>query len=51
MPEPLVMDEPWAVVKPLLPKEPPKPKGGRPRVNDRAALAGILFFVPKTGIP
>jgi transposase len=33
-----------------LPKEPPKPKGGRPRVNDRAAFTGILFVL-KTGIP
>ena len=50
MPKPLVTDELWAVVEPLLPKEPPKPKGGRPRVDDRAALAGILFVL-KTGIP
>ena len=27
----------------------PKPKGGRPRVSDRAALTGILFVL-KTGI-
>ena len=25
------------------------PKGGRPRIDDRAALTGLLF-VPKTGI-
>jgi transposase len=50
MPKPLVTDELWAVVEPLLPKEPLKPKGGRPRVPDRAALAGILFVL-KTGIP
>ncbi len=50
MPKPLVTDELWAVVEPLLPKEPPKPKGGRPRVDDRAALTGILFVL-KTGIP
>jgi transposase len=46
----LVSDELWAVVEPLLPKESPKPKGGRPRVPDRAALTGILFVL-KTGIP
>jgi transposase len=40
----------WGLVEPLLPPEQPKPKGGRPRVDSRAALAGILF-VPKTGIP
>ena len=50
MPKPLVTDELWTVVEPLLPKQPPKPKGGRPRVNDRAALTGILFVL-KSGIP
>jgi len=50
MPNPLVTDELWTVVEPLLPKQPPKPKGGRPRVNDRAALTGILFVL-KSGIP
>ena len=39
-----------AVVEPLLPKESPKPKGGRPRVNDRAVLTGILVVL-KTVIP
>jgi len=46
----LVTDELWEAIEPLLPEEPPKPKGGRPRVDDRAALAGILF-VPKSGVP
>src|SRR5919202_3085523 len=50
MPKPLVTDEPWNVVKPLLPKQPPKPMGGRPRVNDRAALTGIVFVL-QSGIP
>lgn len=50
MSKPLVSDELWAVVAPLLPPEPPKPKGGRPRVPDRAALAGIIFVL-KSGIP
>jgi transposase len=50
MPKPLVTDELWTVVEPLLPEQPPKRKGGRPRVNDRAALTGILFVL-KTGIP
>lgn len=49
MAKPLVSDELWQVVAPLLPAEPPKPKGGRPRVPDRAALTGILFVL-KTGI-
>ncbi len=46
----LVTDELWEIVEPLLPPEPPKPKGGRPRMDDRAALAGIVFVL-KTGIP
>ena len=50
MPKPLVTDEPWAVVEPLLPRQRPKPKGGRPRIDDRAALTGVLFVL-KSGIP
>ena len=50
MAKPLLPDELWAIVAPLLPPEPPKPKGGRPRVPDRACLTGILF-VPRSGIP
>ena len=49
MAKPLVSDELWAVVAPLLPPEPPKPKGGRPRIPDRACLTGIIFVL-KTGI-
>ncbi len=50
MNKPLVPDELWAIVAPLLPPEPPTPKGGRPRVSDRACLTGILFVL-KSGIP
>jgi len=46
----IVTDELWEVVEPLLPEEPPKPEGGRPRVPGRAALAGILLVL-KSGIP
>ena len=49
MAKPLVSDEMWALVAPLLPPELPKPTGGRPRVQDRACLTGILFVL-KTGI-
>ena len=49
MAKPLVSDEFWALVAPLLPPEPPKPKGGRPRLSDRAALTGIIFVL-KSGI-
>jgi|SRR5215211_4784161 transposase len=46
----LLTDELWEVIDPLLPEEPPKPKGGRPRIDDRAALTGIIFVL-KSGIP
>jgi transposase len=45
-----VSDGLWEVVRPLLPQEPPKPKGGRPRIPDRAALSGIIYVL-RTGIP
>jgi transposase len=46
----LVSEELWEIIEPLLPDEPSKAKGGRPRVPDRAALAGIVFVL-KSGIP
>ncbi len=46
----LVSDDLREAIEPFLPKQPPKPKGGRPRVPDRAAPAGIVFVL-KTGIP
>jgi transposase len=46
----LVPDELWRLIEPLLPPELPKPDGGRPRVPDRAALAGIIYVL-KSGIP
>ena len=45
----LVPDDLWPVIEPLLPPEPEKPKGGRPRASDRAALAGILLVL-RTGM-
>jgi transposase len=49
MADPLVSDELWELVEPLLPPEPPKPKGGRSRIPNRQVLSGILFVL-KTGI-
>ena len=50
MARPILDDALWEVIAPLLPPEPPKPKGGRPRISDRAALTGILFVL-RSGIP
>jgi transposase len=51
MAKPLVSDELWARIEPLIPKrESPGEKGGRPALDDRAALTGIVFVL-KTGIP
>ena len=45
----LVDDELWAIIRPILPKHPPQPAGGKPPVDDRVCLTGILFVL-KTGI-
>ena len=50
MAKPLISDELWSVIEPLLPPERPKPKGGRPVIPPRAALSGILFVL-RSGIP
>lgn len=50
MSKPLVRDKRWTIIEPLLPPEPPKPKGGRPRMPNRAVLTGIIFVL-KRGIP
>jgi transposase len=51
MAKPLVDDELWAIIRPLLP--PPKPRRsrypGRKPLDDRRCLTGILFVL-KTGI-
>ena len=47
--KPLVTDELWAVVAPLLPRRRAQPKGGRPWVGDRATLNGVLYVL-RTGI-
>ena len=46
---PLVGHKLWQELQPLVPMVEPSPKGGRPRLDDRAAFNGILF-VRFTGI-
>jgi transposase len=46
----ILPDELWEIVEPLIPKHEVNPKGGRPRIDDRKALTGILFVL-KSGIP
>jgi len=46
----LVPDRLWEEIQPLLPPQPPKPKGGRPRVPERACLTGIVYVL-RTGMP
>lgn len=50
MAKPLLPEELWERIEPLLPPDAPKPKGGRPPIANRAALTGILFVL-KTGTP
>jgi transposase len=49
MPSVLIPDGLWPIIEKLLPPPSPKPRGGRPRISDRAALSGILFVL-RTGI-
>ena len=47
----LLPNDLWEEIEPLLPPPPPPSrKGGRPPVDNRAALRGIVF-VNRTGIP
>jgi len=51
MPKPLIEDELWAVIEPLLPKRRRRKRyPGRRPISDRQALTGILFVL-KSGIP
>jgi transposase len=46
--EDLVPEQLWQAIQPLLPTPPPR-HGGRPRIDDRAALAGIVCQL-RTGV-
>ena len=45
---PLLKDDQWKKIEPLLPKTAPGKKGGRPWQNNRQVLEGILWVL-KTG--
>src|SRR5580700_7162922 len=50
MAKPLLPEPLWEIIKPLIPQHPPQPKGGRPPLDDRKTLSGVIFIL-KTGIP
>jgi transposase len=52
MAKPLVPDDLWELIEPLLPRGRRRRsrKGGRPPLDDRSALCGIVFVL-KTGVP
>ena len=53
MPSPLIDDELWNIIEPLLPRAKRRRKknpGRLPEVEDRAALTGIIFVL-RSGIP
>jgi transposase len=43
-------DAEWEIIEPLMPGRAERPRGGRPRRDDRRVLNGI-FFVLRTGTP
>jgi len=50
MATPLLPDALWNLIEPLLPAPTLKPKGGRPRLSDRACLLGARLVL-RSGIP
>jgi len=41
----LLADSQWEKIRPLLPGKPKRPRGGRPRADDRKVLEGILWIL------
>ena len=50
MAKPLLDDALWELIEPVLPPYVAKPQGGRPPLDNRRVLTGIVFVL-KTGIP
>jgi transposase len=50
MSKPILANELWAIIEPILPGWTPSPNRGQPLLDDRKVLTGILFVL-KTGIP
>jgi transposase len=50
MAAPLLLDELWELIRPHLPEHNRRFWGGRPPIDDRKALTGIIFVL-KSGIP
>lgn len=50
MAQPLLPDDLWEIIEPILPPLVLSPKGGRPPIGNRQALTGILFVL-RSGIP
>ena len=50
MAPPVLDDALWSLIEPQLPSSVARPKGGRPPLDNRKGLTGIIFVL-KTGIP
>ena len=50
MAKPLLDDALWELIEPVLPPDVAKPQGGRPPLDNRRVLTGLIFVL-KTGIP
>jgi transposase len=46
--KPILTDDQWALIEPLLPKHEPSSKGGRRPIDNRRVLEGILWIL-RTG--